>query len=109
MPAVILLCISITATLALCALCLQENHELRTSSIVLFGNLTKFSTGNCEDVFFEQILNGLVTLLLHLQDPKPEVIKVSALLLDWGQQAFGWCLNAQLPCWPAGSARTVFC
>uniref|UniRef100_A0A8C5QE79 Maestro/Maestro-like HEAT-repeats domain-containing protein n=1 Tax=Leptobrachium leishanense TaxID=445787 RepID=A0A8C5QE79_9ANUR len=27
-------------------------------------------------LFFEQILNGLVTLLLHLQDPKPGVVKV---------------------------------
>uniref|UniRef100_A0A8C3SH24 Maestro heat like repeat family member 1 n=1 Tax=Chelydra serpentina TaxID=8475 RepID=A0A8C3SH24_CHESE len=59
----------------------NENHELRTSSIVLFGNLTKFSAGNCEDVFFEQILNGLVTLLLHLQDPKPEVIKACKFAL----------------------------
>ncbi|XP_065253939.1 maestro heat-like repeat-containing protein family member 1 [Emys orbicularis] len=59
----------------------NENHELRASSIVLFGNLTKFSAGNCEDVFFEQILNGLVTLLLHLQDPKPEVIKACKFAL----------------------------
>uniref|UniRef100_A0A452HQ23 Uncharacterized protein n=1 Tax=Gopherus agassizii TaxID=38772 RepID=A0A452HQ23_9SAUR len=59
----------------------NENHQLRTSSIVLFGNLTKFSAGNCEDVFFEQILNGLVTLLLHLQDPKPEVIKACKFAL----------------------------
>lgn len=44
---------------------------------MLFGNLTKFSEGDCE-AFFEQILNGLVTLLLHLQDPKPEVVRVSA-------------------------------
>lgn len=43
---------------------------------MLFGNLSRFSEGDCE-VFFEQILNGLVTLLLHLQDPKPEVVKVS--------------------------------
>lgn len=60
-------------------LCPQEQPDLRQSSIVLFGKLTKFSEGNCE-VFFEQILNGLVTLLLHLQDPKPEVVKVSAPL-----------------------------
>lgn len=71
---------------SLCALRPQENHELRKASIVLFGNLTRFSAGNCEDVFFEQILNGLVTLLLHLQDPKPEVIRVSVLLLDWLQR-----------------------
>lgn len=58
--------------------CPQEQPELRRSSIVLFGNLTKFSEGDC-DVFFEQILNGLVTLLLHLQDPKPAVVKVSGI------------------------------
>ncbi|NXJ85654.1 MROH1 protein, partial [Trogon melanurus] len=59
----------------------SEQPDLRQTSIVLFGNLTKFSEGNCE-VFFEQILNGLVTLLLHLQDPKPEVVRVSVPGLD---------------------------
>ncbi|XP_074434148.1 maestro heat-like repeat-containing protein family member 1 isoform X4 [Larus michahellis] len=58
----------------------SEQPDLRRSSIVLFGNLTKFSQGNCE-VFFEQILNGLVTLLLHLQDPKPEVVKACKFAL----------------------------
>ncbi|XP_068789705.1 maestro heat-like repeat-containing protein family member 1 isoform X2 [Struthio camelus] len=58
----------------------SEQPDLRKSSIVLFGNLTKFSEGNCE-VFFEQILNGLVTLLLHLQDPKPEVVKACKFAL----------------------------
>ncbi|KAM6088505.1 maestro heat-like repeat-containing protein family member 1 isoform 2-T2 [Chlamydotis macqueenii] len=58
----------------------NEQPELRQSSIVLFGNLTKFSQGDCE-VFFEQILNGLVTLLLHLQDPKPEVVKACKFAL----------------------------
>lgn len=62
---------------------LQEQPELRQSSIVLFGNLTKFSEEDCE-AFFEQILNGLVTLLLHLQDPKPEVVKVSSPLPTTG-------------------------
>ncbi|XP_015273984.1 PREDICTED: maestro heat-like repeat-containing protein family member 1 [Gekko japonicus] len=59
----------------------NEKPELRQSSIVLFGNLTKFSAGSCEDAFFEQILNGLVTLLLHLQDPKPEVVKACKFAL----------------------------
>lgn len=62
---------------------LQEKAELRQSSIVLFGNLTKFSAGSCEDAFFEQILNGLVALLLHLQDPKPEVVKVGGSRWAW--------------------------
>ncbi|NXQ84812.1 MROH1 protein, partial [Nyctibius grandis] len=58
----------------------SEQPDLRQSSIVLFGNLTKFSQGDGE-VFFEQILNGLVTLLLHLQDPKPEVVKACKFAL----------------------------
>ncbi|NXT38140.1 MROH1 protein, partial [Pelecanoides urinatrix] len=58
----------------------SDQSDLRQSSIVLFGNLTKFSERNCE-VFFEQILNGLVTLLLHLQDPKPEVVKACKFAL----------------------------
>ncbi|NWZ59745.1 MROH1 protein, partial [Haliaeetus albicilla] len=58
----------------------SEQPDLRQSSIVLFGKLTKFSEGDCE-VFFEQILNGLVTLLLHLQDPKPEVVKACKFAL----------------------------
>ncbi|NXI98555.1 MROH1 protein, partial [Psophia crepitans] len=71
----------------------SEQPDLRRSSIVLFGSLTKFSEGTCE-VFFEQILNGLVTLLLHLQDPKAEVVNVSA----------------RPPCCPAGTGvrRPVF-
>ncbi|XP_033011908.1 maestro heat-like repeat-containing protein family member 1 isoform X3 [Lacerta agilis] len=59
----------------------SEKHELRRSSILLFGHLTKFSAGSCEEAFFEQILNGLVTLLLHLQDPKPEVVKACKFAL----------------------------
>ncbi|NXP10221.1 MROH1 protein, partial [Thinocorus orbignyianus] len=58
----------------------SEQPGLRQASIVLFGNLTKFSHGHCE-VFFEQILNGLVTLLLHLQDPRPEVVKACKFAL----------------------------
>uniref|UniRef100_A0A8C3Q2H5 Maestro heat like repeat family member 1 n=1 Tax=Chrysolophus pictus TaxID=9089 RepID=A0A8C3Q2H5_CHRPC len=58
----------------------SEQPDLRRSSIVLFGNLTKFSEGDCE-AFFEQILNGLVTLLLHLQDPKPEVVRACKFAL----------------------------
>ncbi|NXJ72640.1 MROH1 protein, partial [Rostratula benghalensis] len=77
----------------------SEQPGLRQSSMVLFGNLTKFSPGHCE-VFFEQILNGLVTLLLHLQDPKPEVVKVSSPWAmagtsggDMGMQSYPEMLN----------------
>ncbi|XP_034275891.1 maestro heat-like repeat-containing protein family member 1 isoform X1 [Pantherophis guttatus] len=59
----------------------SEEPNLRKASICLFGNLAKFSSGSGEDAFFEQILNGLVTLLLHLQDPKPEVVKACKFAL----------------------------
>ncbi|XP_075436995.1 maestro heat-like repeat-containing protein family member 1 [Ascaphus truei] len=59
----------------------HEREELRGASILLFGNLTKFHSGDGEEVFFEQILNGLVTLLLHLQDPKPDVVKACKFAL----------------------------
>uniref|UniRef100_A0A8B9FMV0 Maestro heat like repeat family member 1 n=1 Tax=Amazona collaria TaxID=241587 RepID=A0A8B9FMV0_9PSIT len=52
----------------------SEQPRLRRSSIVLFGHLSRFSRGHCE-LFLEQILNGLVTLLLHLQDPQPDACK----------------------------------
>ncbi|KAG9472874.1 hypothetical protein GDO78_016069 [Eleutherodactylus coqui] len=60
----------------------HEREELRRSSIILFGNLTKFSSGNGEETLFEQIVNGLVTLLLHLQDPKPDVVKACKFALQ---------------------------
>uniref|UniRef100_A0A8D2IWM4 Maestro heat like repeat family member 1 n=1 Tax=Varanus komodoensis TaxID=61221 RepID=A0A8D2IWM4_VARKO len=59
----------------------SERCELRTASIALFGSLSKFTSGAGEEAFFEQILNGLVTLLLHLQDPKPEVVKACKFAL----------------------------
>uniref|UniRef100_A0A8C6V9S0 Maestro heat like repeat family member 1 n=1 Tax=Naja naja TaxID=35670 RepID=A0A8C6V9S0_NAJNA len=59
----------------------NEEPNLRKASIFLFGNLAKFSSGSGEDAFCEQILYGLVTLLLHLQDPKPEVVKACKFAL----------------------------
>lgn len=38
------------------------------------GNLSTFGSG--EQVFKDQIHNVLVSLLLHLVDPNPEVVKV---------------------------------
>uniref|UniRef100_A0A8D2QQQ9 Maestro/Maestro-like HEAT-repeats domain-containing protein n=1 Tax=Zosterops lateralis melanops TaxID=1220523 RepID=A0A8D2QQQ9_ZOSLA len=58
----------------------QEHPDLRRSSIILFGNLSRFSRSDSE-VFSEQILNGLVTLLLHLQDPEPGVVKACKFAL----------------------------
>ena len=53
---------------------LQENDEIRCASILLLGNLSQFGSG--EAVFKDQIHNVLVSLLLHLVDPNPHVVKV---------------------------------
>ncbi|XP_034553780.1 maestro heat-like repeat-containing protein family member 1 isoform X2 [Notolabrus celidotus] len=50
-----------------------ENDEIRCASIHLMGNLSKFGSG--EPVFKDQIHNVLVSLLLHLVDPNPQVVK----------------------------------
>ncbi|XP_068425526.1 maestro heat-like repeat-containing protein family member 1 isoform X1 [Clinocottus analis] len=51
----------------------SENDAIRCASIHLMGNLSKFGSG--EPVFKDQIHNVLVSLLLHLVDPNPEVVK----------------------------------
>lgn len=51
--------------------------EFRTASIRLFGHLNKACHGDCEDVFLEQVVGGLVPLLLHLRDPQTSVASVS--------------------------------
>lgn len=51
----------------------SENDDIRCTSIHLMGNLSTFGSG--EQVFKDQIHNVLVSLLLHLVDPNPEVVK----------------------------------
>ncbi|XP_051999977.1 maestro heat-like repeat-containing protein family member 1 isoform X3 [Xyrauchen texanus] len=51
----------------------NENDDIRCASIMLMGNLSKFGSG--EPVFKDQIHNVLVSLLLHLSDPNPQVVK----------------------------------
>lgn len=51
----------------------SEKVEFRTASIRLFGHLNKACPGECEDVFLEQVVGGLVPLLLHLRDPQVPV------------------------------------
>uniref|UniRef100_A0A665T643 Maestro heat-like repeat family member 1 n=1 Tax=Echeneis naucrates TaxID=173247 RepID=A0A665T643_ECHNA len=60
-------------TLMLSIVLTQENDEIRCASIHLMGNLSKFGSG--EPVFKDQIHNVLVSLLLHLVDPNPQVVK----------------------------------
>ncbi|XP_006775228.1 PREDICTED: maestro heat-like repeat-containing protein family member 1 [Myotis davidii] len=51
----------------------SEKMEFRSVSIRLFGHLNKACHGSCEDVFLEQVVGGLVPLLLHLRDPQASV------------------------------------
>ncbi|XP_053350115.1 maestro heat-like repeat-containing protein family member 1 isoform X1 [Clarias gariepinus] len=51
----------------------NENDEIRSASIMLLGNLSKFGLG--EPVFKDQIHNVLVSLLMHLSDPSAQVVK----------------------------------
>ncbi|XP_028280602.1 maestro heat-like repeat-containing protein family member 1 isoform X2 [Parambassis ranga] len=51
----------------------SESDDIRCASIHLMGNLSKFGSG--EPVFKDQIHNVLVSLLLHLVDPNPQVVK----------------------------------
>ncbi|XP_034524671.1 maestro heat-like repeat-containing protein family member 1 isoform X6 [Ailuropoda melanoleuca] len=51
----------------------SEKMELRSASIRLFGHLNKACHGGCEDMFLEQVVGGLVPLLLHLRDPQAPV------------------------------------
>ncbi|KAJ8415755.1 hypothetical protein AAFF_G00403120 [Aldrovandia affinis] len=51
----------------------SENDEIRCAAITLLGNLSMFGSG--EPVFKDQIHNVLVSLLLHLTDPSPQVVK----------------------------------
>ncbi|KAE8599954.1 hypothetical protein XENTR_v10017409 [Xenopus tropicalis] len=62
----------------------HEREELRKASISLFGNLIKFCSGNGngEEVFYEQMMSGLVALLLHLQDPRADVVKACKFALQ---------------------------
>lgn len=51
----------------------SEKMEFRSVSIRLFGHLNKACHRACEDVFLEQVVGGLVPLLLHLRDPQASV------------------------------------
>uniref|UniRef100_A0A671X0Z1 Maestro heat-like repeat family member 1 n=1 Tax=Sparus aurata TaxID=8175 RepID=A0A671X0Z1_SPAAU len=62
-----------TLTITSGSVLLQENDEIRCAAIHLMGNLSKFGSG--EPVFKDQIHNVLVSLLLHLVDPNPQVVK----------------------------------
>lgn len=73
----------------------QEKVDFRSASICLFGHLNKACHGNCEDIFLEQVIGGLVPLLLHLQDPQASVAGVSS---QWGDGQPRWDPET----WPLG-------
>ncbi|ELT91566.1 hypothetical protein CAPTEDRAFT_173785 [Capitella teleta] len=54
--------------------CFEKNNDrVRAVAIGLFGDLARFGDGPSKDPFVEQIHSNLVTLLLHLNDPSPQV------------------------------------
>ncbi|XP_004618710.2 maestro heat-like repeat-containing protein family member 1 isoform X1 [Sorex araneus] len=59
----------------------SEKMEFRAAAIRLFGHLNKACHGDCEDVFLEQVVGGLVPLLLHLQDPQAPVVSACKFAL----------------------------
>lgn len=77
--------------------------EFRTASIRLFGHLNKACHGDCEDVFLEQVVGGLVPLLLHLRDPQASVASVS----DHRVQGKGcWAQHALPEAWEGSGHST---
>lgn len=56
----------------------QENASLRQASFRLFGDLGNSIASH--DAFQEQVNGNLITLLLHLSDDDPNVIKVNSYI-----------------------------
>ncbi|GJQ85615.1 hypothetical protein Trydic_g20165 [Trypoxylus dichotomus] len=63
----------VTAAVRIKPLLQQENNSLRQASFRLLGDLA--SSIVSDDAFQEQVNGNLITLLLHLNDEDPEVIK----------------------------------
>lgn len=61
----------------------KDKGSVRAAAIELFGNLSRFGDGPSKAPFAEQIHANLISLLLHLTDEAPEVVKAckKALLL----------------------------
>ncbi|XP_064611998.1 maestro heat-like repeat-containing protein family member 1 [Liolophura sinensis] len=53
----------------------KDKPSVRAQAVILFGNLSRFGDGPSKAPFLEQIHSNLVSLLLHLNDPEPEVRK----------------------------------
>lgn len=76
----------------------QEKMEFRSVSIRLFGHLNKACHGACEDIFLEQVVGGLVPLLLHLRDPQPSVAAVSGRRRRWARGQGGQARPGRARC-----------
>ncbi|XP_071092263.1 maestro heat-like repeat-containing protein family member 1 [Haliotis cracherodii] len=48
---------------------------VRAQAFILFGNLSRFGDGPSRAPFLEQIHSNFISLLLHLNDPEPDVKK----------------------------------
>nr|XP_005300430.1 protein maestro-like [Chrysemys picta bellii] len=62
----------------------DEDNALRSLAFVLFGHLAHLTKRKWKAYFADQVRQSWVTLLLHLQDPKPKVsmAKENAELLE---------------------------
>ncbi|XP_050825376.1 maestro heat-like repeat-containing protein family member 2B isoform X1 [Gopherus flavomarginatus] len=54
----------------------EEDHALHSVAFVLFGILAQLTKKKWKVYFTEQVRKSWVTLLLHLQDPNPQVSMV---------------------------------
>ncbi|TFJ95268.1 carbohydrate kinase [Platysternon megacephalum] len=70
----------------------DEDDALRSTAFVLFGILARLAKRKWKAYFADQVRKSWVTLLLHLQDPNPEVSMFIALLLSQFQP--GWSMAA---------------
>ncbi|XP_046558810.1 LOW QUALITY PROTEIN: maestro heat-like repeat-containing protein family member 1 [Haliotis rubra] len=53
----------------------KEKPAVRAQAFILFGNLSRFGDGPSRAPFLEQIHSNFISLLLHLNDPEPDVKK----------------------------------
>jgi len=53
----------------------QDNPAVRIAALSLFGALAKFGTGPSETSYAEQVDSNFVSIVLHLNDEAPDVVK----------------------------------
>jgi hypothetical protein len=59
----------------------KANPQLREASILLFGTLSRFARGTMSETLINTFFNNLPTIVLHLQDNDPAVIRACKVCL----------------------------